>query len=84
MFQLSVSESEILRSQFVTSSSGYGGRRYLPYVFTEHGALMLASILTSDIAIEASIQVVRAFISLREFVISHADLTKKLEFRQST
>jgi predicted nucleic-acid-binding protein len=77
MFQLTNSETEILRSQFVTSSS-YGGRRYLPYVFTEHGALMLASILNSDIAVEASIQVVRSFVRLREFVISHAELSKKL------
>lgn len=78
MFQLSTSEAENLRFQTGTSSSSYGGRRYLPYVFTEHGALMLASILNSDVAIEASIQVVRSFVQLREFVISHSELSKKL------
>lgn len=78
MFQLSTTEAENLRYQFGTSSLKYGGRRYLPYVFTEHGALMLASVLNSDIAVEASIQVVRSFIQLREFVISHTELAKKL------
>lgn len=78
MFQLSVNESENLRYQFGTSSLKYGGRRYLPYVFTEHGALMLASVLNSDVAVDASIQVVRSFIRLREFVISHAELSRKL------
>ncbi len=77
MFQLTTTEAEILRSQFGTSNE-YGGRRYLPYVFTEHGALMLSCVLNSDIAIEASIQVVRSFIRLREFVISHSELSKKL------
>ena len=68
----------LLRYQIGTSSLRYGGRRYLPYVFTEHGALMLASVLSSEIAMEASIQVVRSFIQLREFVISHTELSKKL------
>ena len=57
---------------------GRGGRRYFPYVFTEHGALMISTVLNSTIAIEASIQVVRSFIQLREFVISHSELSKKL------
>ncbi len=78
MFQLNEKETEFLRSQMGTSKVGRGGRRYLPYVFTEHGALMLASVLNSDVAVEASIQVVRSFIQLREFVISHAELSKKL------
>ncbi|WP_409478537.1 ORF6N domain-containing protein [Pseudobdellovibrio sp. HCB154] len=77
MFQLTASEAENLRFQSGTSSS-YGGRRYLPYVFTEHGALMLANVLTSETAVEASIQVVRSFVQLREFVISHQELAKKL------
>ncbi|MCM2354689.1 MAG: ORF6N domain-containing protein [Pseudobdellovibrio sp.] len=59
MFQLNEKEAEFLRYQFGTSKVGRGGRRYLPYVFTEHGALMLANVLNSDIAVEASIQVVR-------------------------
>ncbi|MBC7464644.1 MAG: ORF6N domain-containing protein [Bdellovibrio sp.] len=61
MFQLSTTESENLRFQLGTSS-GYGGRRYLPYVFTEHGAWMLGNILNSSTAIEASIQVVHSYI----------------------
>ena len=78
MFQLNEKEVELLRFQSGTSKMGSGGRRYLPYVFTEHGALMLSSVLNSEIAIEASIQVVRSFIQLREFVISHTELSKKL------
>jgi len=62
----------------VTSNKGRGGRRYLPYVFTEHGAVMLASVLNSPRAIEASIFVVRAFIRFRELISSHAELAKKL------
>jgi len=78
MFQLNEKEAEFLRFQSGTSNAGRGGRRYLPYVFTEHGALMLANVLTSETAVEASIQVVRSFIQLREFVISHTELSKKL------
>lgn len=78
MFQLNEKEADFLRFQSGTSKVGRGGRRYLPYVFTEHGALMLANVLNSDIAVEASIQVVRSFIQLREFVISHTELSKKL------
>ncbi len=78
MFQLNVAETEFLRFQTGTSKMGRGGRRYLPYVFTEHGALMLANIINSEVAAEASIQVVRSFVQLREFVISHAELSKKL------
>lgn len=78
MFQLSENETAFLKSQFGASKLGRGGRRYLPYVFTEHGALMLANVLSSEIAVEASIQVVRSFIRLREFTISHAELSKKL------
>ena len=78
MFQLTDAETEILRSQFGTLRVGRGGRRYLPYVFTEHGAWMLGNILNSTTAIEASLQVVRSFIRLREMVISHSELSKKL------
>lgn len=78
MFQLNEKETEFLRFQSGTSNEGRGGRRYLPYVFTEHGALMLANVLNSEIAVEASIQVVRSFVQLREFVVSHSDLSKKL------
>ncbi len=78
MFQLTEIEGESLRCQIGTSSSQYGGRRYLPYVFTEQGALMLGNILNSETAIETSIQVVRSFMRLREMVISHSELSKKL------
>jgi hypothetical protein len=67
-----------LRSQFVTSKRR-GGRRYLPWAFTEHGALMLASVLNSEIAIQASVRVVRAFVKLREMVAANAQLASKLE-----
>ncbi|MDP2362444.1 MAG: ORF6N domain-containing protein, partial [Ignavibacteria bacterium] len=61
MFRLTSEEWNSLRFQFGTSKNGRGGRRYLPFAFTEHGALMLASVLKSPRAIEASIYVVRAF-----------------------
>src|SRR6266496_3485378 len=67
-----------LRSQFVTSSS-HGGKRKLPWVFTEHEALMLASVLNSAIAVQASVRVVRAFVRLREMVAANAQLAAKLK-----
>src|SRR3989338_758870 len=70
MFQLTEIEMESLRSRFATLNS-YGGRRTSPYVFTEHGTVMLASILNSSVAVSASIQIVRAFISLRKMLASH-------------
>lgn len=79
MFQLAETKEESLRSQIATSKIGRGGRRYLPYVFTEHGALMLANILNSRAAVASSIQVVRAFINLRQMLSSQADLARKLE-----
>ncbi|MFA5073849.1 MAG: ORF6N domain-containing protein [Nitrospirota bacterium] len=79
MFQLKNQELINLRSQIVTSSFKHGGRRYLPYAFTEHGALMIASVLNTPQAIEASLYVVRAFIKLREMVKTHKNLAKKLE-----
>jgi ORF6N domain-containing protein len=75
-FQLKREELANLRSQIVTSS--YGGRRYLPWAFTEHGAIMLASVLNSDIAVDASVRVVRAFVRLREMVLANAELAHKL------
>ena len=78
MFQLNQDEFNDLKSQFATSSSGWGGRRKLPYAFTEHGAVMLASVLNSPVAVQASIQVVRAFIRLRQLLASNEDLARKL------
>lgn len=79
MFQLTAEEYEALRSQIATSNGGRGGRRYLPYVFTEHGALMAATVLNSPRAIEMSVFVVRAFVQLREMLASHRELAIKLD-----
>jgi hypothetical protein len=76
-FQLDNQEVVILRSQFVTSSS-YGGRRYAPYVFTEHGAIMAANILNSPRATKMSIFVVRAFVKMRETLAQKKELAAKL------
>jgi len=66
MFQLSQEEWNSLRSQIVTSKTGKGGRRYLPYVFTEHGVLMLANIINSPKAVSVSVQIIRVFNQLRQ------------------
>ena len=80
MFQLTAREVLALRCPFGTShNSGRGGRRYFPYVFTEHGAVMLASVLNSTSAIEASIQVVRPFIRFRSILGAHKELARKLD-----
>lgn len=78
MFTLTDDEFAALRSQFATSNSGRGGRRYAPRVFTEHGALMAATILNSPRAVEVSVYVVRAFVQLRELAATHGDLLKRL------
>lgn len=75
MFQLT-EEAENLTSQTVTSS--WGGRRKLPLVFTEQGAIMAASVLNSDRAVEMSVYVVRAFVQLRELLVDHKALADKL------
>jgi hypothetical protein len=77
MYQLSREEFESLKSHFATSSS-WGGRRTRPYAFTEQGIAMLSSVLNSDRAIEVNIQIMRAFVKLREMMLSHKDLTRKL------
>lgn len=79
MFQLTEDETNSLTSQIVTSNKGRGGRRYLPFAFTEHGAVMLASVLNSPTAIEASLQVVRAFVRLRIILLENKDLAQKIE-----
>jgi hypothetical protein len=77
MFQLTEIEFENLRSQFVTSS--WGGRRSLPYAFTENGVAMLSSILNSDRAILVNISIIRIFTRLREVLSNHKDVLLKLE-----
>lgn len=76
-FQLAEPEWDRLRSQIATSK-GRGGKRYLPWVFTEHGALQLASVLKSQIAVQASIRVVEVFIAMREQLAAHKELAGKL------
>jgi len=78
LFQLTVEESKSLRSQNATSKVGRGGRRYLPYAFTEHGAIMAASILSSPRAVDVSVFVVRAFVKLRQWMTTKQELTAKL------
>lgn len=79
MFQLTFQEVVSLRSQFATSRKGFGGRRSLPYAFTEHGAIMAANVLHSTRAVLVSIQVVRAFVRFRKMMIMHQDLARKLD-----
>jgi hypothetical protein len=78
MFQLTSEEFDALRSQFATSNNGRGGRRHAPRVFTEHGALMAATILSSPRAIEVAVYVIRAFVHLRQQAIKHLDLARRL------
>jgi hypothetical protein len=79
MFQLTKEEFKNLRFQFGISSLGYGGRRYLPYVFTEQGVAMLSSVLKSKRAIAVNIAIMRAFVKLREVMSTHKDLARKIE-----
>ena len=79
MFRLSDEEQESLRSQTATSKSGRGGRRYAPYAFTEHGAIMAATVLNSEQAVEMSVFVVRAFVRLREMLATNDKLAAKID-----
>lgn len=76
-FQIARQELTILKSQIATSRS-HGGRRKLPWVFTEYGAIMLASVLNSTIAVEASVRVVRAFVYLRAQISANQELARKV------
>lgn len=78
MFQLTQNEVRTLISQNAMSKPGRGGRRTLPYAFTEHGAVMAANILKSPNAVQMSVMVVRAFVKMREMLIAQRDLAKKL------
>ena len=78
MFQLTAEEWKSLRSQIVTLKRGEH-RKYLPYAFTEHGALMLANVLNSERAAQTSVMVVRAFVRLRQMLASNAELARKLD-----
>lgn len=83
MFQLDVTEWDSLRSQFVISKTGRGGRRYAPYAFTEQGVAMLSSILNSPQAIAVNIEIMRAFVRLREVIVSNKDLALRLDELES-
>lgn len=78
VFQLTAKEDKALRSQIVISKEGRGGRRYLPYAFTEHGAIMAATVLNSKRAIEMSVFVVRAFVRMREILAKNRQLAAKI------
>jgi hypothetical protein len=77
LFQLTPEEFTVLRSQYVTSR-GWGGRRYPPYAFTEQGVAMLSGMLRSPRAVQVNIEIMRAFVRMRQMLASHAGLTKKL------
>jgi ORF6N domain len=77
MFQLKRDEAKTLRSQFATSKPGRGGRRSLPYAFTEQGVAMLSSVLNSERAIEVNITIMRAFVKLRQMLESNEELNRK-------
>ena len=79
MFKLTQSEAASLRFQFETSKVGRGGQRYLPYVFTQEGVAMLSSVLNSERAVQVNIQIMRVFVKLRELILSHKDLARKIE-----
>jgi ORF6N domain len=78
MFQISAHDAENLRSQFATSRFGHGGRRHRPYAFTEHGAIMAATVLSTKRAIEMSVFVVRAFVRLRDMLATNKKVSNKL------
>jgi hypothetical protein len=79
MFQLTTEEASNLRSQIATSSALHGGRRYAPYVFTEHGVVMLSAMLNSPRAVEMSIRVVHAFVHMRELIATNKDIAARVE-----
>lgn len=79
MFQLTTRENKSLRLQFATSNKGRGGRRFLPYAFTEHGAIMAATVLNSPRAVAMSVHVVRAFVRLREMLAANRQFAVHIE-----
>ena len=79
MFQLTKEDWESLSSQIAISKKGRGGRRYAPFAFTEHGVLMLSSVLNSDRAIQVNIQIMRIYTKLKEMLMDHKDILLKLE-----
>jgi ORF6N domain len=76
-FQLARQEFDSLMSQIAISSAGWGGRRKLPWAFTEHGILMLSSVLRSEQAVRVNIAIMRAFVRMREAMISHKEMARR-------
>ena len=83
MFVLNTSEFQNWRSQFVTSKADRKGLRHSPYAFTEHGILMLSSVLKSDRAIQVNIEIMRTFVRLRQMLASNAELSRRLDELES-
>jgi hypothetical protein len=86
MFRLTDDEAGSLRCQFGTSNENRGGRRYLPYAFTEQGIAMLSGVLTSTRAVEVNVAIMRTFVRLRQLLATHEELARRLdqlEWRQS-
>jgi hypothetical protein len=86
MFSLTAQEVANLKSQFVTSSSasrGWGGRRTAPYAFTEQGVAMLSSVLKSSRAVQANVEIMRAFVRLRQLALHHTELARRLNDLES-
>jgi hypothetical protein len=86
IFSLTIQEAVILKSQTVTSSSsarGWGGRRTAPYAFTEQGVAMLSSVLRSERAVQANVEIMRAFVRLRSFALHSAVLARRLDALES-
>ena len=81
MFQLTEEEFSNLRSQFVTSS--WGGKRYMPYAFTEQGVSMLSSVLKSKKAVQVNISIMRVFVAVKQLILGNTELSKKLEELES-
>jgi hypothetical protein len=82
-FQLSENEMQNLRSQIVTSSEIHGGRRYLPFVFTEQGVAMLSAVLKSSVAVAVSIEIIEAFVSMRRNQYQVLGLAQRVEGLES-
>jgi ORF6N domain-containing protein len=79
MFQLTSEEAEALRCQIGTSNTGRGGRRFRPYAFTEQGVAMLSSVLRSKRAVQVNVEIMRAFVHVRRWLVTHEDLARKLD-----
>ncbi|MGH9946645.1 MAG: ORF6N domain-containing protein [Pyrinomonadaceae bacterium] len=77
-FQLTTEEFESLRSQIVTSNKSRGGRRYMPYVFTEQGVAMLSSVLNSERAVQVNIAIMRAFVNIRKIAATNEEISKRI------